>query len=242
MPVRPDVDILRDSARTLARGDSLETTLLGMLRPLADRLGIASAAVFAVSDPDGGLEIAAAIGLGDPASLAAAVRNPDHPVTRTARERAGALTSGRWRLAARPCAATCRSSSVPARANAWSASLPWPTISLLTPGRDPSWKSSRTSRRLPSIEGSDPAHLRPGRRAPANHGTAGATRWDAGRSLEQGPNQPARSTSDRWRARVGTVIGRRIPAATRPGMASATTAATATTAAPAHTAGMSPST
>ena len=88
MPVRSDVDILRDGARALARGESLETTLLAILRPLADGLAIASAAVFAVTNPDGGLEIAAAIGLADPAALAAAVRNPNHPVTRAARERA----------------------------------------------------------------------------------------------------------------------------------------------------------
>ena len=37
--------------------------------------------------PDSHLEIAAAIGLGDPAALAAAVRDPAHPVTRTATER-----------------------------------------------------------------------------------------------------------------------------------------------------------
>jgi hypothetical protein len=43
--------------------------------------------VFAVSDRDGALEIVAAVGLGDPSALEAAVRNPVHPVSRTATER-----------------------------------------------------------------------------------------------------------------------------------------------------------
>lgn len=84
MPGMPAVDILREGARALARGDALEPTLLAILGPLAERLGIASAAVFTVGGPAGALDIAASIGLGDPAALTAAVRNPAHPVTRTA--------------------------------------------------------------------------------------------------------------------------------------------------------------
>ena len=49
-----------------------------------------AAAVFALG-PEGGLDIVAAIGLGDPSALAAAVRNPAHPVTRTVSERAAAF-------------------------------------------------------------------------------------------------------------------------------------------------------
>jgi GAF domain-containing protein len=83
MASTPAFDVLRAAARSLARRERLEPTLLGILQPLADRYAMASAAVFAL-DPDGGLEILAAIGLGDPGALAAAVRNPAHPVTRTA--------------------------------------------------------------------------------------------------------------------------------------------------------------
>ena len=61
-----------------------------MLQPLADELGMGSAAVFALG-PEGTLDIVAAIGLRDPSALAAAVRNPAHPVTRTAGERAAAF-------------------------------------------------------------------------------------------------------------------------------------------------------
>jgi GAF domain-containing protein len=80
------VDLLRDGAHALARDAALEPTLLALLVPLADALGMASAAVFVVRR-DGSLELAAAIGLGDPAALATAVRNPQHPVARTATER-----------------------------------------------------------------------------------------------------------------------------------------------------------
>lgn len=87
----PALDVLRDGARALARRDALEPTLLGMLQPLADRLDMASAAVFVASGAGPALEIAAAVGLGDPGALALAVRNPAHPVTRTVTERAAAF-------------------------------------------------------------------------------------------------------------------------------------------------------
>ena len=83
-----EVDVLRAAARSLARDSELEPALLGILQPLADRFGIASAAVFVVSSAGGALEIVAALGLGDRAALADAVRNPVHPVARTAKERA----------------------------------------------------------------------------------------------------------------------------------------------------------
>jgi GAF domain-containing protein len=90
MAGNPAFDVMRDAAQSLARDDALESTLLGMLQPLADRFGIGSAAVFA-REGDGDLRIVSAIGLGDPAALAAAVRNPAHPVARTATERAAAF-------------------------------------------------------------------------------------------------------------------------------------------------------
>jgi GAF domain-containing protein len=83
------LEILRAGAHGLAHDDNLEAALLVLLRSVASQLGVASAAVFAI-DPSGGLEIVAAIGLGDPSALAAAVRNPNHPVTRTVAERVAA--------------------------------------------------------------------------------------------------------------------------------------------------------
>lgn len=83
------LEILAAGARELAGGQGLEPALKALLDPLPDRLGVASAAVFVIS-PDG-LVIAAAIGLADPATLAAAVRNPDHPVARTLVHRSAAF-------------------------------------------------------------------------------------------------------------------------------------------------------
>jgi GAF domain-containing protein len=91
MSTSPAAAILVPGAGALARGEGLEATLLGILGPLADHLGIASAAVFVVSGDAAKLEIAAAFGLGDPTALATAVRNPAHPVARTAAERASAF-------------------------------------------------------------------------------------------------------------------------------------------------------
>lgn len=91
MSSTPALEALSHAARSLTRGRDLESTLLGVLRPLEDQLGMASAAVFVVTGPGPALEIAGAIGLGDPAALAAAVRNPAHPVTRTVIERAVAF-------------------------------------------------------------------------------------------------------------------------------------------------------
>jgi hypothetical protein len=78
----PAVEILRTGAGALASGRSLEAMLQDLLPVVGRELGIDSAAVF-VADPTGGLSIAASIGLGDPSGLAAAVRNPAHPVSRT---------------------------------------------------------------------------------------------------------------------------------------------------------------
>jgi GAF domain-containing protein len=58
-----------------------------MLRATAEPLRIDSAAVFVAGSEPGVLEIAASIGLGDPTALAAAVRNPAHPIARSAADR-----------------------------------------------------------------------------------------------------------------------------------------------------------
>jgi GAF domain-containing protein len=91
MPDNPAAAVLVSGAQALALGEALEPTLMALLAPLADHLGIASAAVFVVEGHGPDLRIGASIGLGDPAALAAAVRNPAHPVTRTAAERSTAF-------------------------------------------------------------------------------------------------------------------------------------------------------
>ncbi|MBI3748391.1 MAG: hypothetical protein HY262_06055 [Chloroflexi bacterium] len=53
MPGLQAIEILGDAAMALARDDGLEPTLLAILRPLADRLDVASAAVFRVADAGG---------------------------------------------------------------------------------------------------------------------------------------------------------------------------------------------
>jgi hypothetical protein len=85
----PALEILRTGARALASGGDLETALGPLLRVVADELDISSAAVFVAED--GRLAIAASIGVGDPAALAAAVRNPAHPVARAVGERVSAF-------------------------------------------------------------------------------------------------------------------------------------------------------
>lgn len=87
MSSNPTLEVLRAAARALARDDGLESTLLALLHPVVDRLDVASAAVFTTGRQQAWLEIAASIGVGDPAALAAAVRNPAHPVARTAAQR-----------------------------------------------------------------------------------------------------------------------------------------------------------
>ena len=82
----PALEILRIGARALASGGDLEATLVVLLRATGDELGIGSAAVF-VADRTGSLGIVASIGVGDPAGLTAAVRNPAHPVATAAFER-----------------------------------------------------------------------------------------------------------------------------------------------------------
>jgi hypothetical protein len=82
----PTLEVLRGAARGLAQSGAADATLRAMLQPLVDRLGIASAAVFVVSS-GAELELTTSIGVGDPAALAGAVRNPEHPVARTAVDR-----------------------------------------------------------------------------------------------------------------------------------------------------------
>ncbi len=78
-------EILPSSAHALARVDGLRPTLERLLEVLAGPLGIASAAIVGVAEPAGSLEIAASFGLGEAAEagLAAAIRNPEHPIART---------------------------------------------------------------------------------------------------------------------------------------------------------------
>lgn len=91
MPSSAALEILGAGARALARDDRPEPTLLAVLQPLADQLGIGSAAVFVTEGQTERLEIAASIGLGDPSALAVAVRNPAHPIARTLAERSAAF-------------------------------------------------------------------------------------------------------------------------------------------------------
>jgi hypothetical protein len=78
MPNTPGVEILRAGARALARHDGLEPTLPAFLHPLADQLGIASAAVFTVPGQHADLEIAATMGLGTTVAATGTVR-PSRP-------------------------------------------------------------------------------------------------------------------------------------------------------------------
>ena len=75
-----------DSARVMARADTRDARLEGLLEALAGHLEVASAAIFALRSPGGVLEQVATLRLDDAAAagLAAAVRNPAHPVARAA--------------------------------------------------------------------------------------------------------------------------------------------------------------
>jgi hypothetical protein len=78
-------EILVAGARALAHADDLGSILRTVIGAVAAQLEVESAAVFIVNDPLDPLEIAATIGLEDAAiaRLAAAVRNPQHPIART---------------------------------------------------------------------------------------------------------------------------------------------------------------
>jgi len=78
-------EILVAGARALAHADGLEPTLQVLLASIAEQLGVESAVIVIVRDELDHLEIAASIGLGDAdtAGLAAAVRDPGHPIART---------------------------------------------------------------------------------------------------------------------------------------------------------------
>jgi hypothetical protein len=74
------------SARVLARADTRDAALAGLLGALLEGLGIGSAAIFVVGQGAEPPELVATAGLPAPAAvgLAAAVRNPAHPIARTA--------------------------------------------------------------------------------------------------------------------------------------------------------------
>jgi hypothetical protein len=78
-------EILSAGARALAHADGLEPSLRILLSSLADQLGVESAVIMIVTNQPDRLEIAASIGLADAAiaGLAAAVRDPGHPIART---------------------------------------------------------------------------------------------------------------------------------------------------------------
>ena len=79
-------EILVIGARALAHADGLGPSLQMMVASIAEQLDVESAAIFVVNERLHRLEIAASIGLGDAATagLVAAVRNPGHPIARTA--------------------------------------------------------------------------------------------------------------------------------------------------------------
>jgi hypothetical protein len=71
-------------ARAIPDSDGRDGILENLLRSIVDGRAVESGAIFA-ADPGGGLELMAAVGLGEPATagLVAAVRDPDHPIART---------------------------------------------------------------------------------------------------------------------------------------------------------------
>jgi hypothetical protein len=73
------------SAHALARAGTHDAGLTGLLEALIGHLEIGSAAIFAVPTDGGPLELEATAGLSEPAAagLAAAVRDPAHPIPRT---------------------------------------------------------------------------------------------------------------------------------------------------------------
>jgi GAF domain-containing protein len=80
-------ELLVQAARALAHTGGLRASLETILGVIAAQLDIESAVVVVVDEPDD-LEIVAGVGLGEPAEagLAAALKNPGHPIARTVRE------------------------------------------------------------------------------------------------------------------------------------------------------------
>ena len=78
-------EILIAGARALAHADGLEPTLQMLLASVAEQLEVELAVIVIVTDEPDHLAIVASIGLGDAdlAGLAAAVREPGHPIART---------------------------------------------------------------------------------------------------------------------------------------------------------------
>ena len=78
-------EILIAGARALAHADGLEPTLQVLLASLAEQLAVESAVIVIVTVEYDHLAIVASIGLGEAAiaGLAAAARDPGHPIART---------------------------------------------------------------------------------------------------------------------------------------------------------------
>jgi hypothetical protein len=78
-------EILIAGARALAHSDGLEPTLQMLLASIAEQLEVASAVITIVTEEPDHLAIVASVGLADAAvgGLAAAVRDPGHPIART---------------------------------------------------------------------------------------------------------------------------------------------------------------
>lgn len=78
-------EILIAGARALAHADGLEPTLQMLLASISEQLEVASAVITIVTEDPDHLAIVASIGLGETAiaGLAAAVRDPGHPIART---------------------------------------------------------------------------------------------------------------------------------------------------------------
>jgi GAF domain-containing protein len=86
-------ELLIRGARALAHVDGLAPTLEALLAATAEELDVESAVIVIVERPAGRLAIAASFGLGEAptAALAEAIRDPDHPIARTARDPAPAF-------------------------------------------------------------------------------------------------------------------------------------------------------
>jgi GAF domain-containing protein len=78
-------EILIAGARALAHSDGLEPSLQILLASLGEQLDAESAVIMIVTEEPDHLAIVASIGLGEAAiaGLAAAVRDPGHPIART---------------------------------------------------------------------------------------------------------------------------------------------------------------
>lgn len=78
-------EILVAGARALAHADGLEPRLQMLLASIAEQLEVESAVIMIVTKQPDHLAIVASIGLEDAAiaGLAAAVRDPGHPIART---------------------------------------------------------------------------------------------------------------------------------------------------------------